>query len=700
MKSLIRLSVILAALALCSCEEQTPEEPNGPAGGDEMAIKATLVSSATAEKAQWAKGDKITLFSDADAKGTELAAKAAGKAVEFEGQAIEGEKYYAVYPAVTGATFGSEKLTWNIPETVNNVDGALPAEYAYAGKGDFASGLVMTPVFTPVEVTINGTCSVASLAISGKDLTGKDVPMAGATEVDYSGKTLYANPTGGKVLTLNMAGLVVSGSKAVYLFAPIGQYSALTVTLTDADGNTKAAVLENVTLNAGQLQKATINHSAAINLSAGATSNCYMLCGAGNYSFATKKVDGSAVEGDAADWLWTSVECEWTPENDGQTDVVKAKEPMNPAWVISAVEYDKEKGQISFTTSGNPGNAVIALYRNDGSSRVIVWSWHVWVTDTPVDQMAVRNWQSKHLVDENISLTWLDRNIGAITAKNVDNAGIHGHLYQWGRKDPFPGAGKTAQGTVDADGKFTAPGDEKETAENAWKGLTMPWLANEAFAATFVNSGELKSVEDMAKYPMEFTNSGTTWANDVQLNAWGDGLSAYERGILWATGDDKKDNYTKTRRAAGPKSNNDPCPQGYRVPTAEELWNSFAAWDAGEEKEMGPDLNLVWLDNITTSMSKRNHGRLIKSYADPDNIKLRIPCSGMREGGVMKSAGKTCYYWTASIEPDNYYASSQKIYGSRWVVGTNLRFIGSTSASKAEGGGFGSARPVRCIAVQ
>ncbi len=696
MKSLIKFSVILAALALCSCEEKNPEEPNGPAGGDEMAIKATLVISSDADKAQWAKGDKITVFSDADTKGTELTAKSAGKAVDFEGKAIDGAKYYAVYPAVTGAAFASETLTWNIPATIQNVDGALPAEYAYAGAGDFASGLMMTPVFTPVEVTINGTCSVASLAISGKDLTGKDVPMAGATEVDYSGKTLYANPTGENVLTLNTTGLMVSGTKAVYLFAPIGQYKSLTVKLTDADGTVKETVVENVTLNAGQLQKVAINHSAAINLSAGATSNCYMLCGAGNYSFAAKKVDGSVIEGDAADWLWTSVECEWTPENDGQTDVVKAKEPMNPAWVISDVEYDKAKGLISFATSGNPGNAVIALYRNDGSSRVIVWSWHVWVTDTPVEEMAVRNWQSKHLVDENISLTWLDRNIGALNAKNVDNAGIHGNHYQWGRKDPFPGPKQTSQGSTDAEGKFTKGTVLKETADDMWVGQTMPWLANSAFGEGFVFSAEITTVADMVKSPMLFSVS-SAWANDVALDAWGDGLSAYEKGWAWATNTDTKDNYTKTRRAAKPKSNNDPCPQGYRVPTQEELVNSFAAWDAGASKPGGAELNAEWLENITTSMSKRNYGRLIKSYAD-ENIKIRIPCSGWRELGILKEAGTTCYYWSASIDPQYYAAGDMR--ASRWIVGSNLRFISTASTSKMESGFSGIARPVRCIAVQ
>ena len=167
-----------------------------------------------------------------------------------------------------------------------------------------------------------------------------------------------------------------------------------------------------------------------------------MVSAAGEYKFDAKMVDGSEIDADGADWLWSSVECEWTEEDDGLTEVVKTVEPMSPSWVISNVAFDKQKKQVSFTASGNVGNAVIALYKENGGAKEIVWSFHIWSSEKSLEDMAVANWQSLHLVTEDKSLTWLDRNIGALNAKNTDNAGIHGNVYQWGREDPFPGASR------------------------------------------------------------------------------------------------------------------------------------------------------------------------------------------------------------------------------------------------------------------
>ena len=97
-----------------------------------------------------------------------------------------------------------------------------------------------------------------------------------------------------------------------------------------------------------------------------------MVSAAGEYKFDAKKVDGSEIDADGADWLWSSVECEWTEEDDGLTEVVKAVEPMSPSWVISNVSFDKQKKQVSFTASGNVGNAVIALYKENGGAKEIV----------------------------------------------------------------------------------------------------------------------------------------------------------------------------------------------------------------------------------------------------------------------------------------------------------------------------------------
>lgn len=80
---------------------------------------------------------------------------------------------------------------------------------------------------------------------------------------------------------------------------------------------------------------------------------------------------------------------------------------------------------------------------------------------------------------------------------------------------------------------------------------------------------------------------------------------------------------------------------------------------------------------------------MIQSYTDPENIKTRIPCDGYREGGKLVKVGEAAYYWASTVDPVNY--ANGKLYGFRWLVGSNLRIEGCGSTAIA--------RPVRCIAI-
>ncbi len=76
------------------------------------------------------------------------------------------------------------------------------------------------------------------------------------------------------------------------------------------------------------------------------------------------------------------------------------------------------------------GNAVIAVYDSKGE---VLWSWHIWITDPPQEQVFVG--------DGGNEIVMLDRNLGATSDKwitgNPDSAlETYGLYYQWGRKDP------------------------------------------------------------------------------------------------------------------------------------------------------------------------------------------------------------------------------------------------------------------------
>ena len=158
----------------------------------------------------------------------------------------------------------------------------------------------------------------------------------------------------------------------------------------------------------------TINQTAdVINLSSSLTANCYIVTGAGKYKFRAVKGNGSESVGDVAscDVLWETFGTKETPaSNDLITEVLASD------------------GYIMFGTNVTyrKGNASIAA--KDASGKIL-WSWHIWFTDYPKEQVYYKG-----------AGTMMDRNLGAVSATPGD-IGANGLYYQWGRKDPFVGVG-------------------------------------------------------------------------------------------------------------------------------------------------------------------------------------------------------------------------------------------------------------------
>ena len=139
------------------------------------------------------------------------------------------------------------------------------------------------------------------------------------------------------------------------------------------------------------------------------TANCYIVSRSGTYTFPTVKGNSNESVGivATADVLWESFGTEEQPLRGNLIEEVGFSDGV----IKFVVPQDFRKG-----------NAVIAA---KDASGMILWSWHIWMTDQPQEQ-----------VYKNNAGTMMDRNLGATSATKGD-VGALGLLYQWGRKDPF-----------------------------------------------------------------------------------------------------------------------------------------------------------------------------------------------------------------------------------------------------------------------
>lgn len=217
--------------------------------------------------------------------------------------------------------------------------------------------------------------------------------------------------------------------------------------------------------------------------------NCYIVTESGNYSF-------KVVKGNSTSLIENAVQAELLWESFG-TNIAPNKGDL-----ITDVEYSDR--YVTFSASNNKGNAVIAVKDETGD---ILWSWHIWLTDQPEDQ-----------IYHNDAGIMMDRNLGATSAKN-NNIGAFGLLYQWGRKDPFLGASSTDVTSVSRS--------------------TIPW------PTPIASNSSTGTIEYTISHPttfVTFNSNNSDW---------------------YYTGDTSTD---KTRWQAE-KTIYDPCPPGYKIPT-------------------------------------------------------------------------------------------------------------------------------------
>lgn len=449
----------------------------------------------------WSAGDQVWLQTTSGSVVGTLSSGAGTSRASFSTGVFIGELTgKAVYPYNASHSISGDELSFVLPASYDlgsnlantnaamcgvDVDGAI--RFNHLGgvmRFVFKNAPVGTDKFQiTLDKKINGTFTADLL---------EALPVI---------ETSAASSESEKTVTLNFDALELVSDISLYVPLPVGTYTTLGLELWAGDkslwsySNTVTNKIGRKTLklmpavNMGTSVDGDIE-GGVVDLSENGTANSYIVSAAGSYKFTTVKGNSSESVGAvaSAEVLWETFGTDVTP-NVG--DLVK-----------NAVYSD---GCITFQTAEtfNKGNAVIAAKDASGN---ILWSWHIWLTDQPKEQVYYNN-----------AGTMMDRNLGATSATPGD-VGALGLLYQWGRKDPFLGSSNISD---DVDAKST---------------ITWPSAVS--------TSSSIGTVDYVTSHPTTYlyaSSSPHDWHYSSRDNS------------LWTTSDKTKSIY-------------DPCPSGWRVP--------------------------------------------------------------------------------------------------------------------------------------
>lgn len=347
-----------------------------------------------------------------------------------------------------------------------------------------------------------------------------------------------------------------------------------------------------------------------IDLSADESANCYIAATGTSYRFnATVKGNGAATDVGGVGVYEQQYGVSIDPDDIIYADLL---------WE-AAFDADKTRsrniidgwpvysdGYVYFTTGSAEGNALIAVKDADGT---ILWSWHIWVTDSDIE-----------LIEGNEHY-WMDRNLGANSTDTLD-VNNRGLLYQWGRKDPFLPS-------------YAAYGADDANLLNTEVGLG---------SGTWVYSGyKTKLVSEApGNIPLSIENPMTVLLVNGTVYSW----------YLTSANDDLYYSYLwgdSSNLATYVKSIFDPCPPGYTVPVSNP-WIS------------GKDVNVNYWS--TTS----EYGRY---WLGGNNA--YYPCAGFFNGstGAVANTGTYGYCWTSGMASETSSSStylSRELYFTKATI--------------------------------
>jgi lysophospholipase L1-like esterase len=694
-------------LAACDHDENGSDEPLLPENAIEIKAKVDIESDGSAVDFNWeADADRIGLFtfigSEPDLVNVYLAAYsstaqssfvAPSKANTLSWKDSQGATdFYAYYPFRTSYT-DPEAIPVSVPAVQNGDSVKVKNLMLIASDEGVTNGSQVSFTFKPVVSVIK--LSVASSRrfrnvseIKIIDHSGSGIAFGDGTVNLLTGEV--KSDSSFTTISLKFTSPITISSKKQTWWIPIapghagdsfeisivrdGTESTL-ASFTAPDAGFPAGTVTTVDIST-QLQPAN-----AKDLSVSGTANTYIVNAAGTTYKFKANVKGN---GESRSFSWNY---EQSSRSASISDVslspydallVWYNTPKQSSGFVNAcpidttsLYYSEGDGYVYFNTPEEfvDGNALVAVTDESGT---ILWSWNIW---------AVEGYDPDATAKSIPGYVMMDRNLGAMRgydassdADPTTSAWAIGNYYQWGRKDPFPAATEYNSASNELDGgmQWGLPTHtpieslKNDRSSYSWgdkdliftedRAANGEMLQNELGAGYTVEAAVQESIEKPYKWMFNGTSDGSNpymWMTNDILSKDLEEQSDWK--YLWGDVEEL---------TSSEKTIYDPCPPGWKVPTADAL--EFA------------------LDG--TELASGGHGIYSSKYA------IYFPFAGQRRAGFggsqITELTTSVQLWSSSVATPFYPMKGTKVNSNGTISGASACAFNSYA---------GAAYQVRCV---
>lgn len=526
-------------------------------------------------------------------------------------------------------------------------------------------------------------------------------------------------------------GIDLSTNPSLYFPLPEGEYVNMGLVLVTDEGtytiyaNNKHSFARSTVkpISATPINLADHKPADAVSL-AGTTGNaaedyasCYMVPPtAGSYKFPCTLVDGTELKGGV------TAELKWAEE----------------AGLVYDIFYDPEANEISFKTNGKEGNAFLSLTDNTTNGNTIVWSWHLWITDTPktlkvmgtgnnsnvayylMDRVVGATWAPSAALENNSSLTISSNTISANTTMSLEDASdACGVYFQYQNRNPLP---RIKSLSFKGSENISTLANSRCDVVYGFSQYAQHWATSSSAAnvsvdkhgnGQYIHNGiNYPNYEYTVKYEKETTDSEGNikksyyycWVLANVVNAYNN--SAPTSSVLVSEGKyrfwNSVNNNNHDTMMKG-KTSHDPCPPGYIL----ENYSGLYWYATSRAKQFG--YARAAADDATYKSGFKFYGLYYNSAVDSqgNTLPLYLPCASSRANCVSGVSGQysNCgyLYVVNTNNTTNYSVVSNSVtysvgQGGAFAfgeVGSNYTVPGlpAGSASKIVNN---QAYPVRC----